>query len=105
MSRPDCCLPRKVSAGDRRRAAQVAETARLLSDPVRVQILDLLRGADGGEVCQCDLQSLFDLSQPTMSHHLKKLRDGGLIDVQRRGKWAYYSLNPQALEGLRTWLS
>jgi ArsR family transcriptional regulator len=102
--RSACCLPRRIAAGDRARAAAVADVARLLADPVRVQILDLLRDADG-EVCQCDLQPLFDLSQPTLSHHLKKLRDGGLVEVQRRGKWAYYTLNPTTLEVLGQWLS
>jgi ArsR family transcriptional regulator len=82
----------------------VADAARLLADPIRVQVLDLLRDADG-EVCQCDLQPLFDVSQPTMSHHLKKLREGGLIEVERRGKWAYYAINHDALEDLRAWLS
>jgi ArsR family transcriptional regulator, arsenate/arsenite/antimonite-responsive transcriptional repressor len=102
--RSGCCLPRRIAAGDRARAAEVAEVARLLADPIRVQVLDLLREADG-EVCQCDLQPLFDVSQPTMSHHLKKLRDGGLIEVERRGRWAYYSMNDEALEVLRAWLS
>jgi len=82
----------------------VAELARVLADPIRVQVIDLLHDADG-EVCQCDLQPLFDVSQPTMSHHLKKLHAIGLIEVQRRGKWAYYSINDDALELLRTWLS
>jgi ArsR family transcriptional regulator len=99
-----CCLPRRLAARDRALAAKVADAARLLADPIRVQVLDLLREADG-EVCQCDLQPLFDVSQPTMSHHLKKLREGGLVDVERRGKWAYYSINDNALEVLRAWLS
>jgi ArsR family transcriptional regulator, arsenate/arsenite/antimonite-responsive transcriptional repressor len=99
-----CCLPPEVPAADRERADRVAGVARALADPLRVQVLDLLRAADG-EVCQCDLQPLFDVSQPTLSHHLKKLREAGLIDVQRRGKWAFYSLTDDSLEVLRTWLS
>jgi ArsR family transcriptional regulator len=99
-----CCLPRRIASGDRARATDVAELARVLADPIRVQVLDLLRAADG-DVCQCDLQPLFDVSQPTLSHHLKKLRDSGLIEVRRRGKWAYYSTNDDALELLRAWLS
>jgi ArsR family transcriptional regulator len=102
--RPACCLPRHIPAGDRARAERVAEVAKVLADPIRVQVLDLLRSADGA-VCQCDLQPLFDVSQPTMSHHLKKLRDSGVIEVRRRGKWAYYSIEEDALEVLRTWLS
>jgi ArsR family transcriptional regulator len=89
---------------DRVRAATVAELAKTLADPVRIQILDLLREA-GGPVCQCELHPRFDISQPTLSHHLKKLADADLIDVERRGRWAYYSMNDDALEVLRTWLS
>jgi ArsR family transcriptional regulator len=100
----DCCLPRVVARADVARAGRVAEAAKLLADPIRVQVLDLLRSADG-EVCQCDLNPLFDVSQPTMSHHLKKLADAGLVSVERRGKWAYYSLTPDALKELRSWLS
>lgn len=100
----DCCLPRRLPPGDQARAAQVAEAAKLLSDPIRVQVLDLLRSAEG-EVCQCDLQPLFSVSQPTMSHHLRKLSQAGVVDVERRGRWAYYSVREEALEALRAWLS
>jgi ArsR family transcriptional regulator len=86
------------------RAADVAELARVLSDPIRVQVLDVLR-TRSGEVCQCHLQPLFDVSQPTLSHHLAKLQAAGLIAVERRGRWAYYSLRPESLEVLRSWLS
>src|SRR3954451_4017102 len=98
------CLPTRIKAADRNRAADVAAAAKLLADPVRVEILDLL-GSAGGPVCQCELAPLFAISQPTLSHHLTKLADRGAIEVERRGKWAYYSLNPQALEVLRSWLS
>ena len=101
---PACCLPTRIKAADRDRAAEVAAAAKLLADPVRIEILDLLRSA-GGPVCQCELHPLFDISQPTLSHHLKKLADADLIEVERRGKWAYYSLDEDALEVLRTWLS
>jgi ArsR family transcriptional regulator, arsenate/arsenite/antimonite-responsive transcriptional repressor len=99
-----CCLPAAISPADLARAERVAEAAKLLSDPIRVQVLDLLRNADG-EVCQCELQPLFSVSQPTMSHHLKKLGDAGVLEVQRRGRWAYYVINHEALEELRSWLS
>jgi ArsR family transcriptional regulator len=99
-----CCLPRQVTETDRARAELVADLAKVLADPIRVQVLDLLRSADG-EVCQCDLHPLFSVSQPTLSHHLKKLTDAGLVAVERRGKWAYYSLNDEALELLKSWLS
>jgi ArsR family transcriptional regulator len=99
-----CCLPTRIKSADRERAAELASVARVLSDPVRVELVDLLKSA-GGPVCQCELHPLFDISQPTLSHHLKKLAEADLIDVERRGKWAYYSLNDQALEVLRSWLS
>ena len=89
---------------DRRRAQDVSAAAKTLADPIRVEILDLLRAAQG-EVCQCQLQPLFPISQPTLSHHLKKLNDAGLVSVERRGKWAYYAINDDALEVLRSWLS
>jgi len=88
----------------RHRAAAVADVARTLADPIRVEILDLLRDTDR-EVCQCHLNALFDVSQPTLSHHLKKLTEAGLVDVERRGKWAYYSISDDSLEVLRSWLS
>ena len=99
-----CCLPKAVPAAAQARAERIAEAAKLLSDPVRVQVVGLLRDAEG-EVCQCELQPLFSISQPTMSHHLKKLADAGVVEVQRRGKWAYYTINEDALEELKTWLS
>src|ERR687885_309417 len=94
-----CCLPRRIPVEDRTRATEVAEVARLLADPIRVQMLELLRGAEG-EVCQCHLQPLFDVSQPTLSHHLKKLRDADVVGVERRGLWAFYYVKADALEVL-----
>jgi len=99
-----CCPPRPLLKADHVRALAVSATAKALADPIRVEILQLLREADG-EVCQCDLQPLFDISQPTLSHHLKKLHGARLIEVERRGKWAYYSINDEALEVLRAWVS
>lgn len=99
-----CCSPRLTGHIDPPRAAAVAELARAVADPVRVQILDVLRDHDE-EVCQCELQPLFDVSQPTLSHHLRKLGDAGLVATERRGRWAYYSIEPDALEVLRRWLS
>ncbi len=75
-----------------------------LSDPVRVQIVDVLR-RQAGELCVCDLQPLFDIAQPTLSHHLKKLRDAGLVGVVRRGQFAYYYVQPGALDPLSAWLA
>ena len=99
-----CCSPRLAGHVDARRAEAVSELAKLLSDPIRVQLLDVLRGHED-EVCQCELHPLFAVSQPTLSHHLRKLEEAGLVSVERRGSWAYYSTDPDALEALTAWLS
>jgi ArsR family transcriptional regulator len=85
-------------------ADRIAALAKVLSDPVRVQLVDVLRKAPG-EVCVCELQPLFDISQPTLSHHLKKLREAGIVGVERRGLWAYYHVLPDATKELSEWLS
>ncbi len=99
-----CCSPRLAGHVDAARAGAVAELAKLLADPIRVQVLDVLRGHEEA-VCQCELHPLFDVSQPTLSHHLRKLEEAGVVSVERRGRWAYYSIDPDALEVLSTWLS
>jgi ArsR family transcriptional regulator len=101
---PPCCLPRRLEKTDHDRAEAVSATAKALADPIRVGILELLRDARG-EVCQCELQPLFAVSQPTLSHHLKKLLAADLVRVERRGRWAYYSINDEALGALRAWVS
>jgi ArsR family transcriptional regulator len=85
-------------------AGRVAEIARALAEPVRVNILDVLRRSPV-EVCQCELVPLFDMPQSTLSHHLKKLTDAGLVTVERRHKWAYYALSPEGFKELTAWLS
>ena len=89
---------------EREHAIRMAEVAKALGDPVRLQLVDVLR-RHAGKVCVCELVPLFDISQPTLSHHLKKLRAAGLVDSERRGLWAYYYVNPEALEELSAWLS
>jgi ArsR family transcriptional regulator, arsenate/arsenite/antimonite-responsive transcriptional repressor len=78
--------------------------AKALAEPLRVQILDVLRRSDQ-EVCQCELIPLFGITQPLLSHHMRKLVDAGLVDVKRRHKWAYYTVNPDAPKELTSWLS
>jgi ArsR family transcriptional regulator len=85
------------------RAAELSAAAKALSEPVRLQIVDVLR-RHAGQVCVCDLQSLFAISQPTLSHHLRRLREAGLVGVERRGQWAYYYVLPDKLALLRAWL-
>ncbi len=99
-----CCEPVAHPSVDAAEAAEIAALAKALSDPVRVQLVDVLR-SHAGEVCVCELQPLFDISQPTLSHHLKKLRDAGVVGVERRGLWAFYYVNPSSLEVLDRWLS
>lgn len=78
---------------------ELAARFRALSDPTRVAIVNCLSSAD--EVCVCNLTETFELSQPTISHHLKILREAGLVESSRRGTWAYYRLVPEAISALR----
>ena len=95
---PLCCGP-DVEPLDRRASEQLAARFKALADPTRVAIVNSLSAAS--EVCVCNLTATFDLSQPTISHHLKILREAGLVDSTRRGTWAYYRLVPEAIDGLR----
>ncbi len=88
---------------DRDQAASIAEVAKALGDPVRVQLIDVLR-THAGKVCVCELVPLFDLSQSTVSHHLKVLRQAGLVGSERQGLWAYYYVIPERLQELSDWL-
>jgi ArsR family transcriptional regulator len=99
-----CCEPVAYPDVDRERADRIARIAKALGDPIRLQLVDVLRG-HAGKVCVCELVPLFDLSQPTVSHHLKVLRDAGLVDCERRGLWAYYYVTPDSLKELSAWLS
>ena len=99
-----CCEPVVFPDVERVRAARMAEVAKALGDPVRLQLVDVLR-KHAGKVCVCELVPLFDISQPTLSHHLKRLREAGIVDSERRGLWAYYYVIPETLEELSQWLS
>jgi ArsR family transcriptional regulator, arsenate/arsenite/antimonite-responsive transcriptional repressor len=99
-----CCDPIAYPEIEREPAERMAQVAKALGDPIRMQLVDVLR-KHAGEVCVCELVPLFELSQPTVSHHLKVLRDAGIVGSERRGLWAYYYVNPGALEELSQWLS
>ena len=99
-----CCVAPVAPEITAAEAVDVAAVARALADPIRVQLVDVLR-RHAGEVCVCELQPLFDISQPTLSSHLRKLREAGIVGVERRGLWAYYYVRPEPLEALRSWLS
>jgi ArsR family transcriptional regulator, arsenate/arsenite/antimonite-responsive transcriptional repressor len=75
----------------------LAPMFKALGDPVRLRLLSMIASAGGGEVCVCDLTGEFALTGPTISHHLKVLREAGLVDSDRRGTWVYYRLVPAAL--------
>src|ERR671934_2278882 len=99
-----CCEPVAYPEIERAHAERMAQVAKALGDPIRMQLVDVLR-KHAGEVCVCELVPLFDLSQPTVSHHLKILRQAGIVGSERRGLWAYYYVNAEALEELSKWLS
>ncbi len=88
----------------RDQASRMAAVAKALGDPVRIQLIDVLH-RHAGKVCVCELVPLFDLSQPTVSHHLKVLRQAGLVGSERQGLWAYYYVIPDALNELSAWLN
>jgi ArsR family transcriptional regulator, arsenate/arsenite/antimonite-responsive transcriptional repressor len=100
-----CAIPLVREPIDDSAAAGLARVFKALADPVRLRLVSLIGAHQGGEVCVCELTEAFELTQPTISHHLKILRDAGIIDSQRRGTWVYYRLEPAALERMGALLS
>jgi ArsR family transcriptional regulator, arsenate/arsenite/antimonite-responsive transcriptional repressor len=94
-----CCAPLGTSALTQGQAADLAPVFKALGDPVRLRLLSLIAAA-APEACVCDLTDAFDLSGPTISYHLKTLREAGLVDCERRGTWVYYWVRPEVLRGL-----
>jgi ArsR family transcriptional regulator len=95
-----CCSPvtrRPLSAEE---ASELAGVFKAVGDPVRLRLLSLIAAHAGGEACVCDLSGAFELTGPTISHHLKVLREAGLIEGERRGTWIYYRVRPQLLRQL-----
>jgi ArsR family transcriptional regulator len=97
-----CCSPLSREPLSADAAEQIAPMLKALADPVRLRLLSLVSSHEGGEACVCDLNDAFDLSQPTISHHLKVLHDAGLLSRERRGVWVYYQVRGDALAGLAT---
>ena len=95
-----CCAPVTGGVLDDDTAAGLAHLFKALADPTRVKLLSLIAAADGGEACVCDLIAPVQLSQPTVSHHMKLLVDAGLITREQRGKWAYYRIAPATLAAM-----
>ncbi|MET9344685.1 metalloregulator ArsR/SmtB family transcription factor [Nonomuraea sp. NPDC003804] len=101
----DCCAPLVRQPLDEERAAGLARAFKALGDPVRLRIVSIVAGHEGGEACVCDLTASFDLAQPTISHHLKVLKDVGLLTSERRGSWVYYRIVPDRLAELSALLA
>ncbi|MCU0494092.1 MAG: metalloregulator ArsR/SmtB family transcription factor [Chloroflexaceae bacterium] len=100
MPTAGCCMPALAPRISPAEAQQLSDDLTMLSHPIRLQILDMLAQRDG-EVCVCDLEAALPVKQPTVSHHLKLLRAAGLITCERRGLWAYYSVQREALAAMR----
>jgi len=101
------CRPRRlgVAALAEAQAAQLAVMFKALGDPVRLRLVSLIAGHPGGEACVCEISVPFDVSQPTISHHLKLLREAGLLECERRGTWVYYRVVPSVLQQLSSVLT
>jgi ArsR family transcriptional regulator, arsenate/arsenite/antimonite-responsive transcriptional repressor len=95
-----CCAPLSRGQLSPEQAEEVAPLLKALADPVRLRLMSLVASHPGGEACVCDLNDAFDLSQPTISHHLKVLHEAGLLDRDKRGVWVFYRARTQALASL-----
>jgi ArsR family transcriptional regulator len=97
-----CCSPLTREPLSAEQAEQVAPLLKALADPVRLRLLSLVASHENGEACVCDLTDAFDLSQPTISHHLKVLHEVGLLDRSKRGVWVFYAVRRDAMADLAT---
>jgi ArsR family transcriptional regulator, arsenate/arsenite/antimonite-responsive transcriptional repressor len=95
-----CCSPLQREPLSKLQAEQIAPLLKAMADPVRLRLVSLVASHAGGEACVCDLTDAFNLSQPTISHHLKVLHETGLLDRTKRGVWVYYRVRSEALQGL-----
>jgi ArsR family transcriptional regulator, arsenate/arsenite/antimonite-responsive transcriptional repressor len=95
-----CCSPLTREPLSADQAVELARLFKAMGDPVRLRLLSLIASHEGGEACVCDVTGVFELTGPTISHHLKVLREAGLISGQRRGTWVYYRVHPEALDRL-----
>lgn len=95
-----CCVPLAREPISTEQAAGMVPMLKAVADPARLRLLSLVLSHEGGEACVCDLMPSFDLSQPTISHHLKVLHDSGLLDREKRGTWVFYKARPAAMAAL-----
>ncbi|WP_434444058.1 ArsR/SmtB family transcription factor [Lentzea sp. E54] len=93
-----CCEPLSEEPLAAAKMAELSTMFKALGDPVRLRLLSMIASGPDGEVCVCELTPAFDLSQPTISHHLKLLRQAGLVDAERRGTWVYYRVRPETTD-------
>ena len=100
-----CSSPLSREPLSQSQAEQIAPLLKALADPVRLRLMSLVASHEGGEACVCDLAAAFDLSQPTISHHLKVLHDAGLLQRTKRGTWVYYRARSEALADLAALIS
>ena len=98
----ECCTPLARESLTAERAAQVVPLLKALADPVRLRLMSMVLSHENAEACVCDLLAGFDLSQPTISHHLKVLHESGLLNREKRGVWVYYQARPAAMEAMAT---
>ena len=96
----DCCTPLEREPMSAARAAEVVPMLKALADPVRLRLMSMVMSREGGEACACELLPAFELSQPTISHHLKVLHDAGLLERSKRGVWVYYRATREVLTAL-----
>jgi ArsR family transcriptional regulator len=94
----ECCTPLGVGVMSADQAEVITGLLKALADPVRLRLMSLIAAAE--EACVCDLTAPFDVSQPTISHHLKVLREAGLVDSERRGTWVWYRARRDALDAV-----
>jgi ArsR family transcriptional regulator len=92
-----CCGPLAREPLPPGGADELAPLFKAVADPMRLRLLSLIACHDGGESCVCDLTAAFDVTAPTVSYHLRILREAGLISAERRGTWVYYRVNPQVM--------
>lgn len=100
-----CCAPIAEDRIPAETAALLAPAFKALGDPVRLQLMSMIASAPDGEICVCDLTPAFTLSGPTISHHLKTLREAGLVTAERRGTWVYYRAQPGLIAQLASLLT
>ena len=113
MSKPEtvladavsCCPPMATSRIPAESAAALSRAFKALGDPIRLQMMSMIASAEDGEVCVCDLTPAFEVSGTTISHHLKVLREAGLVDAERRASWVYYRARPALMRRLATLLA